>query len=67
MVRDTLRECDVGDFEGLGYGGDDAWRWQAYERVDTAWRQGDRHARLSGSKTVPDIAARNDAGALRRS
>jgi probable phosphoglycerate mutase len=58
MVRDALREYDVGAFEGLGYGGDDAWRWHQYERVDAAWRQGDRHARLAGGESLDDMAAR---------
>ncbi len=58
MVRDALREYDVGDFEGLGYGGSDTWRWREYERVDAAWQQGDRHARLAGGESLDDMAAR---------
>lgn len=55
---DALREYDTGEFEGLPYDGDAAWRWREYERIDEAWRRGQRHARLPGGESLADIEAR---------
>jgi broad specificity phosphatase PhoE len=57
-VADALREYDVGDFEGLPYGGAHAWRWDEHARVELAWRDGDLDARHPGGESASDIAAR---------
>jgi probable phosphoglycerate mutase len=57
-VTDALREYDTGDFEGLPYGDEHAWRWEEHGRVELAWREGNRHARHPGGESLDDIAAR---------
>lgn len=57
-ATDALREYDVGEFEGLPYGGADAWRWDEHERIEQAWRSGDPNARHPGGESLADIAAR---------
>ncbi|HEV2128487.1 MAG TPA: histidine phosphatase family protein [Thermomicrobiales bacterium] len=57
-IRDALREYDVGEFEGLPYADEHAWRWDAYERVDRSWQRGDRQACLPGGESLADIDAR---------
>ena len=53
-----MREYDVGAFEGLPYGGEWAWRWEEYERIDRCWRQGDRDARFPGGESLKDMETR---------
>lgn len=55
---DALREYDVGDFEGAPYGGEHGWRWERYERVETAWRAGDLDARHPGGESLADVRDR---------
>jgi len=55
---DALREYDVGDFEGLPYAGDHAWRWDQYEAVAAAWLAGDLDARHSGGESLADLRDR---------
>lgn len=57
-ITDALREYDVGEDEGWLYHGVDAWRWDRYERVVTAWLRDDRDARHPGGESLADIAAR---------
>lgn len=57
-TSDALREYDVGDFEGLPYHGDSAWRWDAYERTEAQWRQGIHRARLPGGESLSDMRSR---------
>lgn len=57
-VCEGLREYDVGEFEGLPYGGSNAWRWREYERVDAAWRAGNRDVRLAGGESLTDMEKR---------
>jgi broad specificity phosphatase PhoE len=58
VLDDALREYDVGDYEGLPYHGEHAWRWDRYEVVEAAWLDGDHHARHPGGESLADIAAR---------
>jgi len=50
IERDVLRKYDVGDFEGVPYGGEAAWRWLEYQRVEAARRRCSHHACLSGGE-----------------
>jgi 2,3-bisphosphoglycerate-dependent phosphoglycerate mutase len=54
----ALREYDVGDFEGLPYIGEHAWRWDRYEWVEQAWRDGDHAACHPGGESLADLGAR---------
>jgi 2,3-bisphosphoglycerate-dependent phosphoglycerate mutase len=57
-VTDALREYDVGDFEGLGYGGGEAWRMQRYEAVEQSWRDGNHDASHPGGESLADLTHR---------
>ena len=57
-TSDALREYDVGDFEGLSYHGNSAWRWDAYERTEAQWRRGIHHVRLPGGESLSDMRSR---------
>ena len=57
-VTDALREYDAGAFEGLPYGGEHSWRWEAHVGIELAWRNGDLDARHPGGESAVDIAAR---------
>lgn len=58
IVSDALREYDVGEFEGLPYGDDAAWRWREYERIDAEWQDGRHDARLPGGESLADVRSR---------
>ncbi|HEV2072263.1 MAG TPA: histidine phosphatase family protein [Thermomicrobiales bacterium] len=57
-ITDALREYDVGDFEGKPYSGSDAWRWERYERIERAWRDGQHEARHSEGESLFDLRDR---------
>lgn len=57
-VTDALREYDVGDFEGKPYSGEDAWRWERYERIEWAWRDGQHEARHPEGESLSDLCRR---------
>jgi probable phosphoglycerate mutase len=57
-VTDALREYDVGDFEGLPYSGNNAWRWARYEMIEQSWRAGDHAARHPGGESLADLTRR---------
>jgi broad specificity phosphatase PhoE len=57
-ITDALREYDCGEFEGLSYDGEHAWRWEAHARIELAWRDGDLDARHPSGESARDIAAR---------
>lgn len=57
-TTDALREYDVGEFEGLPYTGEHAWRWDEHVGIELAWRAGDANARHPGGESASDIAAR---------
>lgn len=56
--HDALREYDVGDFEGVSYAGEAAWRWRRYEDVERSWREGNRRASHPGGESLFDLEAR---------
>jgi probable phosphoglycerate mutase len=57
-ITDALREYDVGEDEAFPYAGEHAWRWDRYEAVQRAWREGDRNARHPGGESLDDIERR---------
>lgn len=57
-VTDALREYDVGDFEGKPYSGEGAWRWDRYERIEQAWRDGQHEARHPEGESLTDLCGR---------
>lgn len=54
----ALREYDCGEFEGLPYTGEHAWRWDEHARIEESWREGDPDARHPGGESATDIAHR---------
>jgi broad specificity phosphatase PhoE len=58
IETDALREYDVGDYEGLPYGGDNAWRWERYMAVEQDWRDGVQGTRHPGGESLTDLEAR---------
>lgn len=57
-LDDALGEYDVGDYEGLPYQGEHAWRWTRYEAVEAAWLGGDHDARHPGGESLSEVASR---------
>jgi broad specificity phosphatase PhoE len=58
QVAAALREYDVGEFEGLPYGGPHAWRMEAYHENEGRWRQGAADHRLAGGESLDELRAR---------
>lgn len=54
----ALCEYDMGEFEGLPYTGEHAWRWDRYEQVEQAWRDGEHDACHPGGESLADLNAR---------
>lgn len=57
-IADALREYDVGDFEGLPYAGDHAWRWERYMQVERDWLEGHHDACHPGGESRTDAVNR---------
>lgn len=55
---DGLREYDVGDYEGLPYAGDHAWRLERYAAVEADWERGARDARHPGGESLAELEDR---------
>lgn len=55
---DGLREYDVGDYEGLPYTGEHAWRWDRYAAVEADWQRGVRETRHPGGESLAELEDR---------
>ena len=60
QVAPALREYDVGTFEGEEYGGEHAWRMNAYHQNEAHWRDGDPDHRLGGGESLAELHVRLD-------
>ncbi len=55
---DGLREYDVGDYEGLPYTGEHAWRRDRYAAVEADWQRGARETRHPGGESLAELEER---------
>ncbi len=55
---DGLREYNVGDYEGLPYTGEHAWRWDRYAAVEVDWQRGIRKTRHPGGESLAELEDR---------